>query len=126
MDHRGMELNELMGEVKTELRNTGYSDLYIQGLSTVWGRLTDYMSRNGKTIFTAKNGMDFLEAEYGITVYKNLDSEKKRIVRERSICLWITCCTGSSFPELSRQYEGTDHNFKRYSKATSMIEELMA
>ena len=87
MDHQGMELNELMDAVRAELRNTGYSDSYILGLCTVWNRLTDYMIRSCKTIFTAKIGMNFLESEYGITVYNKLDSEKKRIVRERSIYL---------------------------------------
>lgn len=87
MDRQGMELNKLIDKVKVELRKTGYSDSYIRGLFTVWNRLTDYMRRNGKRIFNAKLGMDFLEAEYGITVYKNLDSEKKRIVPEQSIYL---------------------------------------
>jgi hypothetical protein len=85
MDHQGMELNELMDKVRAGLRDTGYSDSYAQGLCTVWNRLTNYMIRNSKTIFNAKIGMNFLEAEYGISVYKKLDSEKKRIVRERSI-----------------------------------------
>lgn len=87
MDRQGMKLNKLIDKVKVELRKTGYSDSYIRGLFTVWNRLTDYMRRNGKRIFNAKLGMDFLEAEYGITVYKNLDSEKKRIVPEQSIYL---------------------------------------
>ena len=81
MDHQGMELNELINKVKAELKNARYSDLCIRGFITVWNRLTDYMIRNSKTIFTAKNGMNFLEAEYGITVYKKLDSKKKHCVR---------------------------------------------
>lgn len=85
MDHQGMELNELMDKVRAELRNTGYSDSYIRVLCTVWNRLTNYMIRCDKTIFSAKIGMNFLDSEYGITVYKNLDSEKKRIVPEQSI-----------------------------------------
>ena len=85
MDNQGMALNNLMDKLRVELRNTGYSDSYIRGLCTVWNRLTDYMDRSGKTIFSAKVGMNFLETEYGITVYKKLDSEKKRIVPEQSI-----------------------------------------
>jgi integrase/recombinase XerD len=81
MDNQGMELNELMDKVRVELRNTGYSDSYIRGLCSVWNRLVDYMDRNGNTIFTAKVGMNFLETEYGITVYKKLDSEKKNCAR---------------------------------------------
>ena len=87
MDHQGMELNELMDNVRAGLRDTGYADSYIRGLCTVWNRLTDYMIRSSKTSFTAKIGMNFLESEYGITVYKKLDSEKKRIVREQSTYL---------------------------------------
>jgi hypothetical protein len=87
MDNQEMELNGLMDKVRVELRSTGYSDSYIRGLCTVWNRLADYMDRRGNAIFTAKIGMDFLETEYGITVYKKVDSEKKRIVPEQSIYL---------------------------------------
>ena len=85
MDHQGMELNELIDKVKVELKNAMYSDLCIRGLCTVWNHLRDHMLHNDKTIFTAKVGMDFLEAEYGITVYKKLGSEKKSIAPEQSI-----------------------------------------
>ncbi|MDA8154850.1 MAG: hypothetical protein M0Z52_00125 [Actinomycetota bacterium] len=81
MDHQGMEINELIDRVKTELKNAKYSDSRIQALGTVWNRLKDYMVRNGKSFFTAKIGMDFLEAEYGMTVYKKLDSLKKHRAR---------------------------------------------
>ena len=79
MDNQGMELNELMDKVRVELRITGYSGSYIRGLCTVWNRLADYMDRRGNAIFTAKIGMDFLETEYGITVYKKVDSKKKEL-----------------------------------------------
>jgi hypothetical protein len=86
MNHPGMDVSELIGRVEAEMRRTGYSDLSIERHTAVWNNLTDYMG-NGKTIFTAKVAMDFLEATYGITVCKELDSEKKRIVPERSIYL---------------------------------------
>ena len=85
MDHQGMELNELIDRVKAELKNARYSDSRIQALCTVWNRLTDYMARNGKSIFTAKIGMNFLEAEYGMTVYKELDPPKKHRARAVNI-----------------------------------------
>jgi hypothetical protein len=78
MDRQGMELNELIDKARAELRKIGYSDSYIRWVSTVWNRLTDYIGHNGKT-FTAKVGMDFLEAEYGIIVFRNLDSKKKAL-----------------------------------------------
>jgi len=87
MNHQGIDVNELISRVKAEMRRTGYSIFCIRGFTTVWNHLTDYMDCNGITIFTAKAGMDFLESEYGITVYKNLDSEKKRIVPGQSIYL---------------------------------------
>ncbi len=79
MDYQGMEFTELIDKVKAELKNAGYSDSCIRGFVTVWNHLTDYMIRNSKTIFTAKTGMNFLEAGYGITVYKELDSKKKAL-----------------------------------------------
>jgi len=81
MDHQGMEFTELIDKVKVELKNARYSDSCIRGFATVWNHLMDYMIRNGKTIFTAKTGMNFLEAGYGITVYKELDSKKKHCAR---------------------------------------------
>jgi hypothetical protein len=78
MSHQGMELNELIDKARAELRKIGYSDSYIRWVSTIWNRLTDYISHNGKT-FTAKVGIDFLEAEYGITVFRSLDSKKKAL-----------------------------------------------
>lgn len=123
MDYQGMELNDLIGKLKTELRSTGYSASYIRGLFTVWNRLTDYMISSGKTIFTTKIGMDFLEAEYGLTVYKNLDSGKKRIVPEPSIYLQITSCMALSFPEPSRPYIHTILSFKHCSKGISTKKE---
>ncbi|MBE0428140.1 MAG: hypothetical protein IBX72_16080 [Nitrospirae bacterium] len=79
MDHQGMELNELINKVKAKLRDARYSDSCIRGFATVWNRLTDYMIRNSKTIFTAKIGMNFLETEYGITIYKELILKKKAL-----------------------------------------------
>jgi len=76
-----MELNELINKVKMELKKARYSDFCIRGFVTVWNRLTNYMVRNGETIFTAKIGMDFLETEYGITVYKKLTDRNKRCAR---------------------------------------------
>ena len=81
MNHQGMELNELIDKVKVELKDAQYSDLCIRGFVTVWNRLTNYMVRNSQTIFTAKIGMDFLEAEYGITVYQKLTPKNKRCAR---------------------------------------------
>ena len=90
MDHQEMEINELIDRVTTELKNARYSDSRIQALATVWNRLKDYMVRNGKTIFTAKNGMDFMEAEYGITVF-NQDRRRAQHLPRGGLVLLEEC-----------------------------------
>lgn len=85
MNHQRVDVNELISNVKAKLRSTGYSDLCIEKFTAVWNDLTDYMVRNGKTLFTAKAGMDFLEDEYEITVYEKLASQKKNVVPGQSI-----------------------------------------
>ncbi|MDP8217594.1 MAG: site-specific integrase [Candidatus Theseobacter exili] len=81
MNHQKIELNELIDKIKIELRNAHYSDFTISGFVTVWNRLASYMVRSGNTFFTAKIGIDFLEAGYGITVYENLTQKNKRCAR---------------------------------------------
>ncbi len=81
MNHQEIEVNELINQVKVELKNAHYSDLSINGFVTVWNRLTNYMVKSGKAVYTAKTGMDFLEAEYGITVYKKLTLKNRRCAR---------------------------------------------
>ena len=72
MHHQKSEFNELIDKVKVELKNAHYSDLGIRKFVTVWNHLANYMLRIDKTVYTAKIGMDFLEAEYGVTVYEKL------------------------------------------------------
>ncbi len=81
MDHQQIGLNELIDKVKAELTKTHYSDSTISAFITVWNRLSNYMAGSNKTIFTAKIGMDFLEAECGITVFKKLTSKNRRSAR---------------------------------------------
>jgi len=81
MNHQEIELNELIDKVKVELKNARYSDVSIRGFVTVWNRLTNFMGRIDKTAYTAKIGMDFLEAKYGMTVFKKLTPKNKRCAR---------------------------------------------
>jgi len=81
MSHQKIELNELIDKVKAELKNAQYSDLTIRWFITVWNRLANYMTGIDETVYTAKIGMDFLEAEYEITVYKKLTEKDKRFAR---------------------------------------------
>jgi len=81
MNHQEMEINALINKVKMELEKAQYSNLSIKVFARAWKRLVNYMARNGETFLTAKIGMDFLEAEYGITVYKKPTHPKQRYVR---------------------------------------------
>ncbi len=81
MSHQKIALNELIDKVKAELKNAQYSDLTVRWFVTVWNRLTNYMTGIDETVYTARIGMNFLEAEYGITVYKKLTEKDKRFAR---------------------------------------------
>ncbi|MFH1762505.1 MAG: site-specific integrase [bacterium] len=81
MERQGMNLDGLIAKVKAELKNAHYSVHCINGFDTVWNRLRDYTGQIGKNIYTAKMGMDFLETEYGITVYKKLTQRNMRCAR---------------------------------------------
>ncbi len=81
MNYQGRELNELIGQVKSAMKTARYSDLRISKFDQVWTCLKNYMDRTHENLFTAKIGLDFLEAEYGITVFKNLTAENKRCTR---------------------------------------------
>jgi integrase/recombinase XerD len=81
MNHQGMELNQLTSRVKIALKTVQYPEVCIRKFAIQWDRLRNYMDRNRETLFTAKIGMDFLEAEYGITVYEKLTDKNKRYAR---------------------------------------------
>lgn len=81
MSYQKIELNELIDNVKGELKNAQYSELTIRCFVTVWNRLMNYMVDIGKIVYTAKIGMDFLETEYGITVFKKLTKKNQRSAR---------------------------------------------
>ncbi|NLG16074.1 MAG: tyrosine-type recombinase/integrase [Fibrobacter sp.] len=76
-----MDLDELIVKVNAELKNVHYSDLCLKRFATVWNRLRDYVGQDGQNLYTAKIGMDFLEAEYGITVYTKLTQRNRRCAR---------------------------------------------
>ena len=81
MNHREMKLEELIYQVKIELKKCRYSNRCIGGFATVWNRLAKYMDQSDKKIFNAKIGINFLEAEYGMTVYDRPTPKNRRHVR---------------------------------------------
>jgi len=81
MNSQEIEVNELIDKVKIELKEAHYSDSCIEKFVTIWNQLTTYMYNSDKAVFTAQIGMDFLEAEYGISVFKKLTSKNRRCAR---------------------------------------------
>jgi hypothetical protein len=71
------ELSTLIRRVRGELKNRHYSDSYIGEFITIWNRLTEYLKKRGTSVYSAKIGLDFLEAKYGITVFKKLSQKDK-------------------------------------------------
>lgn len=84
-NYQGVELSTLIGKVKGELKKVKYSDSYIRGFVSVWNQLTNYMNKRGIATYSVKIGLDFLEAEYGITVYKKLTYKNKLCTRAINI-----------------------------------------
>jgi len=84
-NHQKVELSYLIDRVKVELKKVQYSDSYIRGFVTVWNRLTIYLEKRRTTAYTAKIGLDFLEAEYGITVFNKLTQKNKLCTRAINI-----------------------------------------
>lgn len=80
-----IEIGMLVGAVKGELKKRYYSDSYIRGFTTVWNQLTKYLKKDGISAYSAKIGLDFLETEYGITVYKKLSKKDKLCTRAINI-----------------------------------------
>ena len=80
MKYKDIKISQLIVDLKIHLKIVHYSDSYIVGFVTVWDPLITYMTNNKKVNYTAAIGLDFLEYEYGITLYKELsDSDKYRI-----------------------------------------------
>jgi len=84
-NHKEIEIHVLIGAVKEELKKRHYSDSYIGALSTIWNRLAEYLKKKESSAYSAKIGLNFLEAEYKITVYKKLSKKDKRCTRAINI-----------------------------------------
>jgi site-specific recombinase XerD len=84
-NHQEIEISVLIGAVKEELKKRHYSDSYIGALSTIWNRLAEYLKKKESSAYSAKIGLNFLEAEYKITVYKKLSKKDKRCTRAINI-----------------------------------------
>jgi len=72
MNKQSMEINELISRTHQELKNAQYSNDRIKKFFSTWKRLKRYLTKKNKQILNAKIALEFLEYEYGITVFKNL------------------------------------------------------
>lgn len=72
MDNQKFEIDELILRVREELREAQYSGNYIEKFSPTWMKLKEYMTQKEKPILNARIGLDFLEEEYGLVVFKKL------------------------------------------------------
>ncbi len=81
MEHSGMEISELILKVHVELKRAQYSEFRINKFRITWERLKKYLKKKNETFLNAKIGLNFLEDEYGITVFKKLPSSLAICVR---------------------------------------------
>jgi integrase/recombinase XerD len=83
--HQKVEISILIDNVKVELKKAHYSDSRISGFNSVWIRLRNYMKKNGETNFSARIGINFLEADYAITVFEKLTRKDMHCIRAINI-----------------------------------------
>ena len=69
-----LPFNDLISAVKEELRRVKYKESRIDLYVSIWETLKQYMEDRDLNYFDMKIGLNFLEDEYGITVFKHLSS----------------------------------------------------
>ena len=76
-----LPFEDLVKVVKKELYQFGYKEQRIIKFESVWKGLKRYLKTRALVYFDMKVGMDFLDDEYGITVFKKLSSSNGIKVR---------------------------------------------
>jgi integrase/recombinase XerD len=69
-----LPFSELVEAVKTELLRVNYKEQRIKTYVPIWDALGKYMRRRNLGCFDMKIGLNFLEDEYGITVFHHLSN----------------------------------------------------
>jgi integrase/recombinase XerD len=87
MNRQKIEINELISQVKEELKKAQYPDHRIEIYIPAWERLKEYLKRKNDPSLNANIGLDFLEEAYGITVFTKLPSSQA--VHARAVNLLI-------------------------------------
>jgi len=74
MNQKSLSVNALIEAVRTELFRVKYKEQRINLYESIWATLVRYMEKRELKHFDMKIGLNFLEVEYGITVFKHLNS----------------------------------------------------
>jgi len=79
---KSMTFKELTKTVRAELLKAHYKEeRIISHFEPIWAALESYMSKRNIDSFDMKIGVNFLEDEYGITAFENLNSSQGAKVR---------------------------------------------
>lgn len=81
MNQELLPFNDLLKTVKAELLRVKYTNQRISLYESIWESLGYYMKKRDLKYFDMKIGLNFLEDEYGLTVFKHLDSSNGKKVR---------------------------------------------
>jgi site-specific recombinase XerD len=76
-----LPFNDLVGVVKEELHRVKYKKTRINLYESVWETLGQYMEKRNMKCFNMKVGLNFLEEEYGITMFEHLKPPNSLRVR---------------------------------------------
>lgn len=69
-----LPFNDLVKAVKEELHRVKYKETRINLYESIWETLGQYMKKRNLKHFDMKIGLNFMEDEYGISVFKHLSS----------------------------------------------------
>ncbi|MCK4646966.1 MAG: tyrosine-type recombinase/integrase [Candidatus Aminicenantes bacterium] len=81
MNQKLLPVNDLIEAVRVELFLVKYKEQRVNLYESIWATLVRYMEKRDLKHFDMKIGLNFLEDEYGITVFKHLSSSKGIKVR---------------------------------------------
>ena len=131
-----LPFNDLISAVKEELRRVKYKESRIDLYVSIWETLKQYMEDRDLNYFDMKIGLNFLEDEYGITVFKHLSSSCGTKVRAINmlgeyqlhgiVLSKIRKTNQEYFPSVKKAFDGFIQSRRRYgiSEKTLISNEL--
>ncbi len=127
-----LPFNELTRAVREELLRVNYKESRINLYVSIWETLGQYMEERALKNFDMKIGLNFLEEEYGITVFKHLDSCNGLRVRAvnmlgeyqlHGIILSKKRVIGKEYyPPLKKAFDGFIQSRRRYGISEKTLE----